>query len=217
MGFLPSSRQIPAPTDPEASKKPHKWGRACSWEASQERDCLVCGVTETPGIIRADMEDPSGKQTGKKSRLYHYRDASGKTISSLVPLLCPVYIGDVNGAVAESKQRIRDVTGRVGTVEGQVESLDARVERLEQENEDLKAQVSANRMEVVDFVRWLGQMVSEHTRNGLPAVTVDVQGQSYLLPPPVASVITSIGSIPKEDIIEAEYEPVTLTKVRRGK
>jgi outer membrane murein-binding lipoprotein Lpp len=154
------------------------------------------------------MEDRSGSVTGKKSRLYHYRDASGKVISSLVPLSCPAYIGDVNGAVGEAKQRIRNVTGRVGTVESKVESMDARVARLEAENEALKAQVSANRMEVVEFVQWLGQMVAEHAQKGLPSVRVEVQGQNYQLPQPVARVITSIGALPREDYIEAEVVSV---------
>lgn len=201
----PPPPQLPGPSAPGPTETSHRW-EACSWEANGERQCLVCGCSEVP-LVRADMEDRRGSQTGKKSRLYHYRDARGNTISSLIPLACPVYLGDVNGAVGEAKQRIRNVTGRVDTVEGRVEGLDARLARLEAENEALRAQVQANQADVGAFVQWLGQMVAEHSARGLPAVTVGVSGREYRLPPPVASVITAIGAVP--DTLDAEVVAVT--------
>ena len=215
------SKKLPSPVEdsPEAvtAKKQHTWMDVGAWESSgPRRGCAVCGIEEIGGgIIRADMEGTA--PNGKKAKLFHYRDASGKTLSTFIPLTCPAYLGDVNGAVVESKQRIRNVTGRMGNVEVKVESVEERVSRLEEENEALKARVSANQMEVQDFIQWLGEMVRQHATTGLPAVSVEVHGKGYLLPPPVARVITSIGVVTEqgEELVEAEVLPALSPMVSR--
>lgn len=40
---------------------------------------------------------------------YHYVDAFGLKITSMIPLSCPTFIGDPNGAILEAKQRGRRV------------------------------------------------------------------------------------------------------------
>lgn len=155
------------------------------------------------------MEDPTGEVTGKKIRMYHYRDAQNKTMSSLIPLTCPAFVGDVAGTVGETKERLRNVTGRVGSVEGRVESVEDRVARLEEENVSLREQVNSDRADVMALVNWLGQMVKEHSQRGLPSVVMTVEGEQYQLPPPVANVIRTLGSVSRNVVdVEAEYVTV---------
>lgn len=200
--------QLPGSGSDDTADKAHRWTNS-AWDSSGEKTCGVCGLTETPGVTRADMEDPSGMRTGKKSRLYHYRDAAGVTMSSLIPLTsCPTYIGQMGGAVGETKQRLRGVTTRVGTVEGRVDSVEDRMTRLEEENRNLREQVDSDRADVVAFIQWLGKMTREHAQRGLPTVQMSVQNEQYMLPAPVADIIRSMGTIPRvreEILVEAEF------------
>lgn len=207
---LPQLPGIVTPPEPPAEKA-HKWDGA-EW-GSTDKVCSVCGVTELLGLTRADMEDPSGMVTGKKVRMYHYRDAQNKTMSSLIPLACPAFVGDIAGTLGETKQRLRTVTGRVGSVEGRVESVEDRVARLEEENVNLRQQVNSDRADVIALVNWLGQMVREHSQRGLPSVEMTVEGERYQLPPPVANVIRTLGSVSRNVVdVEAEYVTVPVRK-----
>ena len=96
--------------------KPHVWQQD-QWSSTVEMTCKVCGVTW----------DPMSKGTLN----HEYVDAMGRRISSLVELPCPVFIGDTNGAVAETKYRVR-------MVKDKVESMEERLQRLEDENTNLK-------------------------------------------------------------------------------
>lgn len=151
------------------------------------------------------MEDRSGVQTGKKSRLYHYRDARGNTISSLIPLECPLYVGDIPGTVAETKQRLRGTVTRVAGVEGRVGSVEERLATLELENRALKEQVRTNHEGVSAFAAWLRDMVAEHVHRGGPVVPLTLEGETHQLPPPVARLIVDLGAV------VAEVEGVEVT------
>ena len=96
--------------------KPHTWEQE-QWSSSIEMTCKVCGVTWEP--------------MSKGTLNHEYIDAMGRRISSLIELPCPVFIGDTNGAVAETKHRVRQVKDKV-------ETMDERLHRLEEENINLK-------------------------------------------------------------------------------
>ena len=168
--------------------KEHEW----VWEgymSTPTRQCRICGLSEEL--------DPfmQGKGT------YVYIGAMGDRIMSFIPLSCPAH--NVSGA--ELMERARPVKQRVGNVEEAVETLHERLTNLESENALLREQVNADRADVRDFVNWLAEMVKEHTQRGGPSVELVTKGQTFLLPEPVATIITTIGSVQKDtEVIEAE-------------
>lgn len=114
--------------------QPHVWGSgnkdAPEWlnSADGSRQCRVCGVTERPGLIRAD------RTRGDGSQQFHYVDAYNNAITSLEPLSCPVYLGDPGSAAAVAKEHVRRVRGRVDVVEGAIDEVQARLDQLEADN-----------------------------------------------------------------------------------
>jgi len=129
---------------------------------------------------------------------FHYRDACGNQMTSMVELECPVFIGDTNGAVGEVKQRNRHVTRRVDGLEGRTESIEERLDRLEAENQDLRAKVEAKtEIDVTELVSWLAGMVKEHVERQMPTIPVSVRGAQYALPEPVANMIIDVAAVEK--------------------
>lgn len=144
------------------------------------RTCAVCGVTERTRLIRAD----------RKGMDYHYVDAYGVAMSSLVPLGCPTFLGDVAGAAAETKQRVRNL-------DAQHETMDARMTRLEQDNAYLRAKLEEKiTVDVTGLVEWLAQVAALSNQAGLPSLPVSVAGLSYEVPKPVADMIIDVAAVP---------------------
>lgn len=103
---------------PEQKDKPHVWEQDLF--GNGELTCKVCGVTYR-AMSRSEFP-------------YEYSDAMGKTIRTLVELSCPVFIGNTEGAAAETKQRVRNLSSKV-------ETIDERLQRLEEENQNLREQI----------------------------------------------------------------------------
>lgn len=120
---------------PEQKDKPHTWED--NLFGSAERTCKVCGVTWKP--------------MNKSEYPYEYSDAMGRTIRSLVELHCPTFIGNTEGAAAETKQRVRNLNV-------DVRSLEDRLARLEEENIALRAE-QAHREE--KLTQWLADVMQQ--------------------------------------------------------
>ena len=162
---------------------PHDFGSLSNqpdWlndNGGQTNTCRVCGVTERRDLIRAD----------RKGMNYHYSDAYGVQITSMVPLSCPTFLGDPNGAIAEAKQRVRkhDVM---------LETVDARLDRLEADNLYLREQLEAKiQLDVTGLVAWLSQMSQLSVQAQLPTTAVQVAGLPYEVPTPIADLVQGVG------------------------
>jgi hypothetical protein len=161
--------------------------------------CAACGVTLLNKYIRPDRQGMS----------FRYRDALGREIISLVELGCPTFLGDVAGAAAESKQRIRGLDGRVDHVLDRVDTVEDRLARLEAENAELRAKVDARpEIDVTEMVEWLATLVQRSVEARLPTLPVSVRGQQYALPEPVANMIIDVAVIEKS-------EPVPVKRRRK--
>lgn len=141
------------------------------------RVCRVCGVSErTDKLIRAD----------RKGMKYHYTDAYGIQMTSMVPLSCPTFLGDVPGAVGEAKQRVRKLDNQMTGV------LD-RLAKVEAQNRELREQLESKiELDVTNLVQWLGQMVKLHAEHQLPTATVQVAGLPYEIPKPIAEMVKGV-------------------------
>lgn len=193
-------KRLPAPPGAQepTEEKAHVWEGG--WSSDGSMSCKVCGVTLRPNVIMA----------GNSGLNYHYTDAFNKQISSLVPLSCPVFIGDTNGAVAEVKERSRKLKGQVTVVEGRVDSVEERLARLERENEALRAEVAAKtNIDVTALVNWLSEMVAQSAAMNQPSRTIEVQGQQYALPAPVVDLVVTLAN--ERDVV-AEYVPIEAKK-----
>lgn len=160
-----------------AANVPHQW--SSDWlNDTDGRTCKVCGVVEKSGsLIRAD----------RKGMPHHYVDAFGVAITSMVELTCPTFIGDMGGAVAETK-------GRVRNLDSQMETVDARLDRLEQHNQYLQDQLTSKiQLDVNGLVNWLTQMVQLNIQNQLPTTVVEVAGLPLEIPSPIADLIRGVG------------------------
>ena len=142
------------------------------------RTCKVCGVVEKTGhLIRPD----------RKGMEHHYVDAFGVQMTSMTELSCPTFIGDMGGAVAETK-------GRVRQLDEQMETVDARLERLEKHNQYLQDQLEAKiQLDVTGLVNWLNQVVKLSAEAQLPTTTVEVAGLGYSIPSPIADLVRGVG------------------------
>ena len=139
------------PTPPAALNpdKPHVWGGADLFGRG-ERACRVCGVT------CGSLNNPAAGdiQTDRPSFKYRYTDAYGVSIETMTELPCPVFVGQLGGAVAGTTHRVRKLTGKV-------EGIDERVTRLEEENQDLRVQASRRQEVALDL---LSRLVSAAER-----------------------------------------------------
>lgn len=132
-----SFKVTPAPPAAQNPDKPHVW--MSDW-GDGGSTCRVCGVTvkglnSLAGDIQADR--PSFK--------YRYQDAYGVAIETLTELPCPVFVGQLGGAVAGTTHRVRKLTGKV-------ESIEERVTRLESENNELRLQASRRQEIALDLL-----------------------------------------------------------------
>lgn len=205
----------PPPTKPKPvppAPKKHSWEdphrginkAAPDWlngiELTGERQCEYCGCSER-ALIRPD----------RKGMDYHYTDAYGEQITSLVPLSCPVFIGDTNGAVGETKERLRGVTGRVGCLEERTESVEERLERLEAENAEMKAQLAQYPMDVTDMVDWLAQQVQTKVEEQVAKALASVQVRA--LPPAQPNPFIDVIPLAERELVPLraeEEEPLEL-------
>lgn len=143
----------------------------------QTRTCRVCGVTERRDLVRVD----------RKGMNYHYVDAMGLTITSLVPLSCPTFIGDTNGTLAETK-------GRVRKHDVQLETVDARLDRLEADNIYLRSVLETKiELDLNGLVAWLAQMSQLSAQAQLPTTPIEITGLSYEVPVPIAELVQGVG------------------------
>ena len=179
-----------------AANVPHQWGNGPGGQPdwlndSGGRTCRVCGVSERTDLIRAD----------RKGMKYHYVDAYGVQMTSMVQLYCPTFIGDTNGTLAETK-------GRVRNLDCQMETIDSRLERLERDNIYLREQLEAKiQLDVTGLVDWLSQVAALARQNELASTRVEVAGLPYAVPMPVADLIRGVGTT-----IDIEAELVTVDK-----
>lgn len=130
----------PTPTPPAPPPTPPNPDKAHVWEAefgSTRKTCRACGVTMSADI-RADR--PSLK--------YRYTDVYGVTIESTTELPCPLFLGDLGGAVAGANLRAR-------RLKIHVESIDDRVARLEAENARLRELTTQRQEEALALLRRL--------------------------------------------------------------
>jgi len=156
----------------------------------QQKTCRVCGVTERRDLIRVD----------RKGMNYHYVDAYGIAITSLVPLNCPTFLGDVPGAVAEAKGRIRNL-------DTQMEQVHYRMEALEQQNMQLQAQLDAKiQLDVTGFVNWLSSMTALSATAQIATTPVDVAGLPYEVPTPIADLLQGIATVREPVTIDLQFE-----------
>jgi hypothetical protein len=179
-----------------AHDAPHQWGDDPTARNGQPdwlndnggmtKTCRVCGVMERRDLIRAD----------RKGMKYHYVDAFGIALTSMVPLSCPTFLGDVPGAVGEAKQRVRKL-------DSQMETVGARLDRLEAHNTYLQEQLEAKiQLDLNGLVAWLGQMAALSAQNQLPTTLVDVAGLPFVIPTPIADLVRGVGQE-----ITVELEP----------
>lgn len=165
----------------------HQWddvggggaGQQPGWLNSSElvKTCRVCGVTMRADLIRAD----------RRGMNFHYVDAFGTAMTSLVELSCPTFLGDVPGAVAETK-------GRVRNLDCQMETVHDRLDRLEKDNLYLREQLGAKiQLDVTGLVDWLGQMAQMAAQAGLPMSGVTVAGLPLEVPMPIADLVRGVG------------------------
>ena len=151
-------------------------------------ECIVCGVTIRKDLIRPD----------RKGMNFHYVDAYGLQLSSMIELDCPVFIGDTNGAIGEAKQRVRghDVI---------LETVDARLNRLEQHNQYLQEQLEAKiQLDVNGLVAWLSQVSQMSAQAQLPTTQVAIAGLPFEIPTPIAELVRGVG------------ETITVKAIREG-
>jgi hypothetical protein len=115
------------------------------------------------------------------------------------PLLdCPTFLGDPNGTLADTKERVRTVRKRVDNVEDRVAALEAENARLQEQLEAARVQIDATAL-----VEWLSEMVARSVEARLPTVPVQIAGQTTrMLPEPVADMIISVGALDAE-VLEA--------------
>jgi hypothetical protein len=186
-----SSGDIALPTatgNKPATHVAHQWGddptkknSQPDWlndNGGQTRTCRVCGVTCRKDLIRVD----------RKGMSFHYVDAFGVAMTSMIELDCPTFLGDVPGAVGEAKQRIRGL-------DSHVETIDARLDRLEQHNAYLQTQLEAKiQLDVTSFVSWLAQMAAMSAQAALPTTSVAVGSLPLEIPSPIADLIRGIGT-----------------------
>ena len=140
----------------------------------------MCGVSVRTDLIRAD----------RKGMKYHYVDAYGIAMTSMVELGCPTFLGDVPGAVGEAKQRIRKL-------DSEMETAQARLDRLEADNQYLRAKLEEKvTIDVTGFVQWLGEIKAMAEAASLPMAPVNVGGLPYEVPVPVANMIIDVAAVP---------------------
>ena len=138
----------PAPAHLEPDK-PHIW--ISDGLGINSNTCKVCGCTRTGGGLWGNI------RADKPSMPYQYTDAYGVSIQSMHDLPCPLFIGDMGGAVAGTTHRVRKLKGQVEHMDTRVETMDDRLNRLELENIFLREQ-SARRQEVA--LSLLGRLVA---------------------------------------------------------
>jgi len=124
---------------------------------------------------------------------YRYQDAFGVTFDSMVELSCPTFVGDVAGAAAESKQRIRQLSA-------DLETANQRLDRLEQYNEYLIDQIEKKMtLDAQGLVQWLQAMAALSAANNGETELVATGSRILALPSPVAQLMVEIG----QDVTEA--------------
>lgn len=186
------SESVPAATgNKPAAFVEHNWGRGGGARGQPDwldqidggRVCSVCGVQESTGSVIMPG--------GAKGMSYVYRDATNKEIVSMIPLGCPTFIGHVNGAIGEAKQRIRNL-------DAHIETVDARLDRLEADNLYLRDQLEAKiQLDVTGLVEWLGQMAKLAAEAQLPMAPVTVAGLPLEIPTPIADLVKGVGEASK--------------------
>jgi len=97
-----------------------------------------------------------------------------------------------NGAIAETKERIRGI-------QDDVETLDQRVARLEAENVRLQAQIDSKTIDMTAFVQWLASQVQAQIQSGGQSRSVLPDSVRAMLPEPIAQTL---------DVIDAEFVTV---------
>jgi len=138
---------------------------------------------------------------------FHYSDAAGRQINTMVELGCPVFVGDTNGTLAETKDKVRHVGSRVDGVENRVDSVEDRLSALETENAELRTRLDAKiELDVSGLVEWLSEMALLHLKNQLPTVPATVTGVPLALPAPVAALVIEVGKLKERQ--EAVLIPV---------
>jgi hypothetical protein len=148
-----SAGPVPAHTNPD---KAHQWGSPDF--GSTSKVCRVCGVElVSSGGITGNI------QADRKNLKYQYRDAYGVFIESMHELPCPVFIGQLGGAVAGTTHRVRKLTNRV-------ETIDERVARLEQENAALRELTEQRQVEALELLRRLTQATEQLAVEARPAL-----------------------------------------------
>lgn len=155
--------------------------------------CKVCGVSVRTDLVRAD----------RKGMKYHYVDAYGIALTSMVELFCPTFLGDVPGAVGEAKQRVRHL-------DVQMETVHDRLDRLEADNQYLREQLEAKiQLDVDSLVAWLGQMAKMAATAQLPMAPVTVAGLGLEIPAPIADLVRGVGEAAKVtvDIVVEDPDP----------
>lgn len=185
-----------------ADRVPHEWGmdpqdlrskNAPDWlndNGGQTKVCRVCGVTMRSDLIRPD----------RKGMKYHYVDAFGLSLTSMIELFCPTFIGDTNGAVGEAKQRVRHL-------DVQMETVHDRLDRLEADNQYLREQLEAKiQLDVTGLVEWLGQIAKMSATAHLPTTQVSVAGLPLEIPTPMADLIRGVGEAVTVDVTFEEDE-----------
>jgi hypothetical protein len=179
-GFYQSGRNMGRPISDVKEDRPwkpagreHDWGPWEQFVNTPSRSCRVCGVYQ------------EGRNT--------YKDVHGRTIWSTEALACPTFIGDVNGAIAETKEKVRGILDSMETIE-------QRVTRLEAENVELKAQIDAKTIDMTAFVRWLAEQVQAQ---------MSQQQQVHVLPDPIRKLLPEpILRTFDRDVIDVEAVPV---------
>ncbi len=180
----------------------HQWGRGGGSKGQPDwldqvdggRVCSVCGVQESTGsVIMPGMA---------KGMSYVYRDATNKEIVSMIPLGCPTFIGHVNGAIGEAKQRIRNL-------DAHIETVDDRLDRLEADNLYLREQLESKiNLDVTGLVEWLGQMAKMAAEAQLSMSPVVVNGLPLEVPTPIADLVRGVGEAVVVDVkFEEDPDP----------
>jgi hypothetical protein len=193
--------KVPEATeDKPADRVPHDFGGndgkngQPDWlndNGGTNRTCRVCGVSVRTDLIRPD----------RKGMKYHYVDAYGIAMTSMVELFCPTFLGDVPGAVGEAKQRIRHL-------DVQMETVDDRLDRIEADNRYLREQLEAKiQLDVTSLVEWLGQMAKMAAEARLPTTQVTVAGLGLEIPSPIADLVKGVGEAVVIDVAFEDDDP----------
>lgn len=153
---------VPARENPD---KAHVWGGGGFGDSGYT--CTVCGVSMRATGLAGDL------QVDRPSLGFRYTDAYGVTIDSLTELPCPVFIGQMGGAVAGTTHRVRKLSNKVETIE-------ERVTRLEAENTRFREVTDHRQQEALALLQQLvAQTQSTVDRPALPDHAQIIDAMSF--------------------------------------